>query len=60
MYQNLYLNGTGGLVLNSQYWSSSEDNFYSQNAWSVKMSGNGEVTSFPKSNMFKSRFIRKL
>jgi hypothetical protein len=59
MYQNLYLNGIGGLVLNNQYWSSSEDDFYSQNAWSVKMSGNGETTTFPKNNSFKSRFIRK-
>ncbi|MBM3454129.1 MAG: DUF1566 domain-containing protein [Bacteroidetes bacterium] len=59
MYQNLYLNGTGGLALNSQYWSSSEDDFYHQNAWTVKMSGNGEVSTFPKSNMFKSRFIRR-
>jgi hypothetical protein len=59
IYQNLYLNGIGGLVLNNQYWSSSEDDFYSQNAWSVKMSGNGETTTFPKNNSFKSRFIRK-
>ena len=60
MYENLYLNGIGGLVSNGQYWSSSEDNFYSQNAWSMKMSGNSEVSTFPKSNMFKSRFIRRL
>ena len=60
MYQNLYLNGIGGLVSNGQYWSSSEDGFYSQNAWSLKMSSNNEVNTFPKSNMFKSRFIRKL
>jgi hypothetical protein len=59
MYQNLYLNGLGSFVLNTQYWSSSEDEFYSQNAWSVKMSVNEEVTTFPKSNNYKSRFIRK-
>ena len=59
IHQNLYLNGTGGLVVNGQYWSSSEDDFFAQNAWSVKMSANGEVNTFPKTNVFKSRFIRK-
>ena len=59
MYQNLYLNGIGSFSINSNYWSSSEDNFYSQNAWCVKMSGNGEIATSPKSNMFKSRFIRR-
>lgn len=59
MYENLYLNGIGSFSINSNYWSSSEDNYYSQNAWSVKMSGNGEIATFPKSDMYKSRFIRK-
>ncbi len=59
MHQNLYLNGIGNFVSGVNYWSSSEDDFYLQNAWSLKMSGIGEVSTFPKSNMFKSRYIRK-
>lgn len=46
MYQNLYLQNLGSFTNGAKYWTSSEDNFFTQNAWCQKMSNNlGTVNS---------------
>ena len=59
MYQNLYLNSGNGLATNSEYWSSSQDANYLQNAWIVKMSNSSNIYSMGKLQNKKVRVIRQ-
>jgi hypothetical protein len=61
MKTNLFDRNLGALNVNGNYWSSSEDLFFTQNAWVVKMSlnQNGNVLSYQKSQYFNIRAIRK-
>lgn len=57
----LFDEGIGNLLNGSVYWSSSEDNNYYNNAWTVKMSLSSQnifITQL-KSQFFKVRAIRK-
>lgn len=58
MYQNLYLNSGYGLVTNSEYWSSSQDVNYSQNAWIVKMAVDANIYTKNKLTNCRVRVIR--
>lgn len=57
----LHDNGIGNFSNGSQYWTSSEDAHYFQNAWTVKMinTGNNMYTTQSKNLGFKIRCIRK-
>jgi hypothetical protein len=59
--QNLFLNGTGNLTSNATYWTSSQDQVFTDNAWVVKMiqSNNGNTVSANKNTNFKVRAIRR-
>jgi hypothetical protein len=58
--ENLFINQIGGLSSNQFYWCSSEDSNFPQNAWAVKMTSASENTSsYPKTNTFKVRPIRR-
>lgn len=59
IYQNLHLNSGNGLATNSEYWSSSQDANYLQNAWIVKMSNSSNIYSMGKLQNKKVRVIRQ-
>jgi hypothetical protein len=61
MKVNLFDNDLGGFSEGSTYWSSSEDESYYQNAWTVNMNNTGinMYTSQPKSLVFRIRCIRR-
>ena len=61
VYNNLYLNGMGSLYSNGTYWSSSEDNTFSQNAWVVRMNSTDENICYSafKQEINRVRPIRK-
>lgn len=61
IYQNLYASNIGGFVNDSKYWSSSDDDFFIQNAWCQKMtinSGSVNAISEQKNINLKVRPIR--
>ena len=61
VYQNLFLNNLGSLSSNTKYWSSSDDNYFTQNSWCQIMSNNtGSVNSISilKNANLKVRPIR--
>ncbi len=60
MRESLYLNQLGNFVAEANYWSSSQDNDFSLNAWAVKMTNaSGATATYPKTNQFRIRPIRK-
>jgi hypothetical protein len=61
MKDQLYDQGLGNFSLGATYWSSSEDLNYSQNAWTVKMSGSGQniFITHGKNQFFKVRAVRR-
>jgi hypothetical protein len=59
MYQNLFLTGLLDFDVNSKYWSSSEDGYFTQNAWYQKMeSSQTNAATEIKSSNLKIRPIR--
>lgn len=58
---NLHLNGIGFLSPNQIYWSSSQDDTFPENAWSVQMNNEdiNQSVSYLKSSQFKIRPIRR-
>ncbi len=61
IHQNLFFNGQGGFLENNKYWTSSDDNFYNQNAWCQKMelnSSSSNSTSEIKTTNLKVRPVR--
>lgn len=61
LYQNLYLQNLGSFTLGARYWTSSGDDYFTQNAWCQKMSNNsGTVNSLSelKTMSLKIRPIR--
>ena len=61
IYENLYVNGIGFFTPNATYWSSSQDQTFPQNAWTVSMKtpmDNNYITN-NKSTLLKVRPIRK-
>ena len=61
VYNNLFMNGLGGFNNGNSYWSSSQDETFSQNAWIVDMNNNSSntCTSEYKLTMHGVRPIRK-
>ena len=59
---NLHLNGIGFLSPNGIYWSSSQDDTFPENAWSVQMNSQdvNQSVSYPKSTLLSIRPVRKL
>ncbi len=61
LYQNLYLSNLGSFATGARYWTSSDDDFFNQNAWCQKMiNSSGTVNSFSelKTIYLKVRPIR--
>ena len=60
IHENLYLKGLQDFIPNADYWSSTEDEFYTQNAWCVSMNKNGSkaFTSHKKNKLY-IKLIRK-
>jgi hypothetical protein len=59
MYQNLFLAGYLAFDVNSKYWSSSEDGYFTQNAWYQKMeSSQTNAATEIKTSTLKIRPIR--
>jgi hypothetical protein len=61
IYQSLFANNIGGFVNDSKYWSSSDDDFFIQNAWCQKMTintGSVNAISEQKNINLKVRPIR--
>jgi len=61
LYQNLFLQNLGSLTVGARYWTSSDDDFYNQNAWCQKMlNSNSSVNSTTelKSIYLKVRPVR--
>jgi hypothetical protein len=61
LYQNLYLQNLGSFTNGARYWTSSGDDFFTQNAWCQKMLSNtGSVNSMTelKTTNLKVRPIR--
>lgn len=61
VHNNLFMNGLGGFTNGNSYWSSSQDETFSQNAWIVDMNNNSSntCTSEYKLTMHGVRPIRK-
>jgi len=61
MKEQLFDQGVGNFSNGSIYWSSSEDQNYSSNAWTVKMSNTGQnlYITQGKNQFFKVRAIRR-
>jgi hypothetical protein len=61
MKENIFDNNEGNFSIGSTYWSSSEDENYYQNAWTVKMinSGLNLYTTHSKTMGLKIRCIRR-
>lgn len=59
--ENLFLNNFPTFTPNANYWSSSQDQFFTQNAWTVKMTfqGNSAISSMNKITQNKIRLIRR-
>lgn len=58
VYDNLYMTGAGNL--DGVYWTSSQDQTYSQNAWTIKMTqGDNIITSRLKTLSYKFRPVRR-
>lgn len=61
LYQNLFIQNLGNFTVGARYWTSSDDDYYNQNAWCQKMlnsSGSVNSTSELKSINLKVRPIR--
>jgi hypothetical protein len=61
MYQNLFLNNLGSFTSGARYWTSSDDEYFNQNAWCQKMQislGTVNATTELKSITLKVRPIR--
>jgi hypothetical protein len=59
--ENLFLNNFPTFTTNANYWSSSQDQFFTQNAWTVKMTfqSNNAISSMHKITQNKIRLIRR-
>ena len=58
---NLYLNGIGFLSPNGIYWSSSQDDTFYDNSWSVQMNNENvnQSVTYIKSSLLKIRPVRR-